>query len=528
MKTKPSRFYITTPIYYVNDNPHLGTAYTSIISDIFNRYHKLFKEETFFLTGLDEHGQKSQQTAEALGKHPQEHCDEMSQIYQKTWKALNIEYDLFFRTTHRYKESPHKKNHTNAVQTVLQTLKDQGDIYEGLYKGWYSVSEEIFYKEKELIDGKSPSGREVIPIEEKNYFFKMSKYQERLQEHLDKYPSFILPSWRHNELKGFLKKPLQDLCISRPKKRVSWGVEIPFDTDYVAYVWVDALLNYITGVGFGGETKEDIHDFKKWWIQTGAVHFIGKDILTTHGVYWPCLLMALSLPLPKTIFAHGWLLNKEQEKMSKSKGDVLNPLELAEQLGVDGLRYFLARDIPLGNDAAISKEIMTQKINQDLSHSVGNILSRLTHLVEKHFTGRIPPSAPLKEDKAPTNEEPLRKQLIFMTEKLTTDFKGQIEGFQLSQALGNIQNLLTEVNVYLEKTAPWKMIKTNKEAAGVVIYTSLEVLRICGILLTPVMPEKMSLLLNTLSSKASFENLKWGELKEGEPVKIIPPLFPKL
>ena len=528
MKTKPSRFYITTPIYYVNDSPHLGTAYTSIISDIFNRYHRLFGEETFFLTGLDEHGQKSQQAAEALGKHPQEHCDEMSRIYQKTWKALNIKYDLFFRTTHRYDKSSHKKNHTDAVQKVLQRLKNQGDIYEGLYKGWYSVSEEIFYKEKELVDGKSPSGREVIPIEEKNYFFRMSKYQERLQKYLESHPSFILPSWRQNELKGFLKKPLQDLCISRPKKRVSWGVEIPFDSDYVAYVWVDALLNYITGVGFGGEEKEDIQAFKKWWIQAGAVHFIGKDILTTHGVYWPCLLMALDLPLPKTIFAHGWLLNKEQKKMSKSKGDVLNPLELAEQLGVDELRYFLARDIPLGKDAAISKEIMKQRINQDLSYSVGNILSRLSHLVERHFNSCIPSETPFTKKPTSTDRQQLQKQLTCITEKLLTHFENQIENFQLSQALENTQNLLTEVNIYLEKTAPWKMIKTNKQEAGVVIYTSLEVLRICGILLTPVMPEKMNLLLDTLSSKASFENLKWGGLKEGQPVKIIPPLFPKL
>ena len=520
-------FYITTPIYYVNDSPHLGTAYTSIISDIFNRYNKLLGRETFFLTGLDEHGQKCQQAAETLGKHPQEHCDEMSRIYKKTWKALNIQYDLFFRTTHRYDASLHKKDHTAVVQTVLQKLKDQGDIYEGLYKGWYSISEEIFYKEKELVDGKSPSGREVIPIEEKNYFFKMSKYQERLKKYLDEHPSFILPFWRQNELKGFLKKPLHDLCISRPKKRVSWGVELPFDSDYVAYVWVDALLNYITGVGFGGEEREDILDFEKWWIQTGAVHFIGKDILTTHGIYWPCLLMALELPLPKTIFAHGWLLNKEQEKMSKSRGDVLNPMELAEELGVDGLRYFLAREIPLGNDAAISKDMMKLRIHQDLSHSVGNILSRLTHLVEKHFEGFVPSETPPQKDSDFREAEELQQKLIHMTEELLLGFKSRIENFQLSQTLEAVQNLLKEVNVYLEKTKPWKTVKTHKEEAGRVLYTSLEVLRICGILLSPVMPDKMNLLLRTLKSEASFENLKWGGLKEGQSLKTIPSLFPK-
>ena len=511
-----SQFYITTPIYYVNDNPHLGTAYTTIISDIFNRYHKLFGRETFFLTGLDEHGQKCQQAAETFGKSPQKHCDEMSQIYKKAWEVLNIRYDLFFRTS--------SLQHKTVVQKVLTQLKDQGDIYEGVYKGWYSVSEEIFYREKELVDGKSPGGREVIPIEEKNYFFKMSRYQKKLQAHLENHPSFILPSWRQNELKGFLKNPLQDLCISRPKKRVFWGVEIPFNPDYVAYVWVDALLNYVTAIGY----LENEKIFQKWWVDTGAVHFIGKDILTTHGVYWSSLLMALKLPLPKTIFAHGWLLNKEREKMSKSGGEILNPLELTERLGADGLRYFLARDIPLGNDAAVSREIMEKRIHQDLSNSIGNILSRLSRMVEKHFNGQIP-SGTLKTKKALSEEkEKLQKNLINLTKNLCSDFEIKIKNFQLSEALEKTQNLLTEVNIYLEKTAPWKMIKTNKEEAGVVLYTSLESLRICGILFFPVMPKKMTTLLEILKSEPSARNLKWGKLKAGQDLKSPSPLFPKI
>lgn len=518
MPSPTRRFYITTPIYYVNDTPHLGTAYTTLISDIFNRYHKLFGKETFFLTGLDEHGQKCQQAALAKGCLPQEHCDQMSRSYQSVWKALNIRYDLFFRTS-----SP---SHKALVQKALMQLKNQGDIYEGLYKGWYSPSEEIFYQEKELIEGKSPAGREVIPLEEKNYFFKMSKYQNALQKHLEENRFFIFPSFRQNELKGFLKKPLQDLCISRPKKRVSWGVEIPFDSDYVAYVWVDALLNYITAIGYGEKEKE----FQKWWFDTGAVHFIGKDILTTHGIYWPCLLMALKLPLPKTILAHGWLLNKEQEKMSKSKGLKIEPLELARHLGVDGLRYALARDIPLGKDAALSTALMEQRLNQDLAHSLGNILNRLLHLLKQQFEGYVPaPKAAtdLKDSNSAAREE-LQKKLQHKTIELTQDFEDLIENFQLSEALIRIQDVLKHLNIYLEKTAPWKLARTNKPAAGVVIYTSLEALRIVSILLSPVMPEKINLLLSTLKSSAKKENLKWGLLKEGEALSApATPLFPQ-
>ena len=533
MHDPSSRFYITTPIYYVNAKPHLGTAYTSILSDIFNRYHRFFGKETFFLTGLDEHGQKCQQAAEERGLDPKKHCDEMSLKYQEAWKTLNIQYDLFFRTTHRYSKNSNRGDHTTAVRQALQKLKDQGDIYKGVYEGWYSVSEEIFYAQKDLIDGKSPLGKEVIPIKEENYFFRMSRYQNRLKEHLEENPHFIYPSFRQNELKGFLRNPLQDLCISRSKKRVSWGIELPFDSNYVAYVWVDALLNYITGVGFGGGVEEDNDSFKKWWMETGAVHFIGKDILITHGIYWPSLLMALGFPLPKTIVAHGWLLNKEREKMSKSEGDILNPLDMVKVFGVDGLRYFLAREIPIGKDAAILKELIKKRINQDLTYSVGNILSRLTHLLQKRFKGCIPKG--IGQFKSSDKEEEiLREKLVRKTEKLCSDFKDRIENFQLSEALKDLQDVLKEVNVYLEKTAPWKLPSDQDQKAGLILYTSLEVLRICGTLLFPVMPEKMNLLLKSLKSEDSLlknpsvSNLKWGGLKEGTVLKATTPLFPKL
>ena len=529
MKTEAPRFYITTPIYYVNARPHLGTAYTGVIADILNRYRKLFGEETFFQTGLDERGQKCQRAAEAQGKTPQEHCDEMSRIHQKVWDRLNVRYDLFFRTSHKYKD-PAKTNHTKALQNGLRKLQEKGDVYEDVYEGLYSVSEEMFYSEKDLKDGKSPAGKEVVPIKEKNYFFKMSRYQERLIKHLEENPGFVRPAARQNELKGFLRKPLQDLCISRPKKRVSWGAELPFDSDYTIYVWVDALFNYITGAGYGSDEAEDARFFQKWQENTGACHLIGKDILITHGVYWPCLLMALDLPLPKLIFAHGWLLTKNTGKMSKSGGDVLDPLRLTEKFGSEPLRYFLAREIDLGHDAEVSLDGMRQRINQDLSNSIGNILSRLIRLTELRFQGCIPSppesgSAGAKESgpedvgpeesgpaaaraarsegtAAPAtreNEDDFPNRLVCKTQALCRNFKGRIKNFQLSGVLGDIQDILRDVNVYLEKTAPWKKTVSQKEAAEI-LYVSLETVRICGILLFPVTPNKMRRLLQTLNA----------------------------
>ena len=501
-------FYISTPLYYVNDKPHLGTAYTSLIADILNRYQKLFGRSCFFITGADEHGQKCEQTALKKGLTPQEHCDQMSLQFEETWKSLNISYDLFFRTSFDY--------HCQAVQKALQSLYDKGDIYPSNYKGWYCVSEEIFYTEKDLVNGKSPTGKEVIPLEEKAWFFKMSKYQRALQEHLENHPYFIKPTERQNEIKGFLKQSLQDLCISRPKKRVSWGVELPFDKNCVAYVWVDALLNYVTGTGYLSNEKH----FKKYWLEGETTHLIGKDILMTHAVYWSCLLMALKLPLPKTIFAHGWLLNKQDEKMSKSQGDKLDPLELTEKLGLDELRWFLAKELVLGKDSALSLELMAQKINEDLADNLGNIFSRVSCLIEKNFEGQIP-----------CNKEISNQENSFLkqeTENIQKDFKMKIDNFELSQTLQSLAGLLVEVNKYLEQTAPWKLVKTDKQKAGAVLYDCLEVLRICGILLSPVMPKKMDQLLSALGETADFKNTEWGRLPLGKSLKHPTALFPKI
>lgn len=505
-----NHFYITTPIYYVNDQAHLGTAYSTVIADILNRYHQLFGENTFFLSGVDEHGQKCEQAAKAKNLSPQEHCDQMSALFQKAWAELGVNYNMFLRTS----SSQHKK----LVQKIVQNLYDKGDIYSSNYKGWYCISEEIFYTEKDLVDGKSPSGKEVTYIEEKNYFFKMSKYQKALIKHLDDNPKFIRPAHRQNEIKSFLKKQLQDLCISRPKKRLSWGVELPFDKDYVIYVWVDALINYLTGINY----LEDDASFQKYWKQAGATHLIGKDILMIHGVYWPCLLMALNLELPKTIFAHGWLLNKSQEKMSKSQGEKLDPLELAKDLGVEELRYFLAREIPLGNDAYVSRSLMVRRINQDLSDQLGNMLSRLARLVEKNYSGKI--IKPTLESSDCSDSHSFKQK----TEALSQQVKHKIENYQLSESLQDIMNLLTELNRYLEQQAPWKTVKTDLEQAAVVLYNALEVLRICSILLYPVMPKKIEQILDLLGEKPTWENLQWGRLPLGKNLSHPAAIFPRI
>ncbi len=504
-------FYITTPIYYVNDKPHLGTAYCTITADVLKRFHKLFGEETLFLTGVDEHGQKVQQAAEKRGVPPLQHCDEMAENFKKTWAGLDIDNDIFFRTT-----SP---VHAKVVQTCLQKLYDKGEIYADTYEGWYSVSEEIFYTEKDLVDGKSPTGAAVSKIQEKNYFFRMSKYREKLIDYIEKNPKFIQPDYRKNEVLGFLRQELGDLCISRPKARLSWGIEIPFDREYVTYVWFDALLNYATAVGL--EQKERAADFKKWWTDSGPIHLIGKDILTTHCVYWTTMLLALDIPLPRGVFATGWVLNKDNAKMSKSKGDVVNPTDIAAMIGLDELRYFLIRDIHMGNDAPFSLDLVQARVNSELANNFGNLLSRSTNLVEKFFAGQRPPF---------TKDDELSSALKAKTLELPALVKKEVEDFRPSYALEHIIQVLSAANRYLEEKAPWKLAKDNLSEAGHVLATTLEVLRITATLLGPVMPRKTTDLLSRLGvEKSEWSDLaKWPVLKEGSAIRKGDPLFPRL
>lgn len=508
-----NRFYVTTPIYYVNDKPHLGSAYTTVIADVLTRYHRLFGEEAYFLTGTDEHGQKVEQAAKARGKNPQEHCDEFAQVFVNAWSMLNVKYDQFFRTTSEF--------HNKAVQEVLQELYDRGEIYSDTYEGWYNVSDETFHTEKELVNGKAPNGKEVVKISEKNYFFRMSKYQQKLIDYINQNPQFIQPESRRNEVLGFLRQPLNDLCISRPKSRLKWGIEIPFDRDYVTYVWFDALLNYATAVGYKQKGREE--EFKKWWQETGVVHLIGKDILTTHTVYWPTMLMAMGIPLPKTIYAHGWILNKDNEKMSKSKGSVMDPNHFVRDIGEDALRYFLVHDIPFGHDAPASHELIYGRVNTDLANNLGNLLSRTTNLITKFFEGKAP-AAPAAPDLPTTT-------LIALAKSTGARVKDSILDFQPHKAIDHVLHLLNDTNKYLEEKAPWKMAKTDLNAAGETLYVALEVLRLSAYLLSPVMPGKMTKLLEIVGGSLNlpFEKaIQWGTTQPGTNVQKAEPLFPRI
>lgn len=508
------RFYLTTPIYYVNDTPHIGHAYTTVVADVLARYHRLFGHEVRLLTGVDEHGQKVQQATVKHGLDPQAYVDSMAENFKGVWKELNIQYDIFFRTTDAF----HKK----AVQDCLQQLWDKGEIYAEDYEGLYSVSEEIFYTEKDLVNGKTPFGNEVVTIKEKNYFFRMGKYKDALVKHIEENPDFIQPSARRNEVLGFLKKDLHDLCISRPKARLSWGIELPFDKDYVTYVWFDALLNYATGVGYQQPARAA--EFKTWWQETGAVHLLGKDITTTHAVYWPTMLMALGIALPKTIFAHGWWLTDSGEKMSKSKGSVVKPLDMKEVVGVDPLRYFLTRDIALGNDASFSPELVVSRVNSELANNLGNLLSRVTNLVDKNFAGQAPGFGPALAPETAALLESLRRA--------GPSVKSSVLAMEPQAAVQAVVDTLNEANKYIGDRAPWKQVKEADLApAAETLQAGLEALRVAALLLSPVMPEKCAAILATIGwpqAPAFGDALEVPGLPKGAPVKKAEPMFPRV
>jgi len=476
-------FFITTPIYYVNDEPHIGHAYTTILADVLARYHKIAKEKVFFLTGLDEHGQKVAQAAEKRGVNPQQHCDEMAPRFEKLWKRLEIDNDDFIRTT--------DPRHTKIVQKILQEVYDKNDIEPGEYEGWYSVSEERFITETEKESGEF---RDVKKLKEKNYFFKMSKYQKRLIEYIDGHPDFIQPEHRKNEILGFLKQPLGDLCITRPKSRMSWGIEIPFDKDYVTYVWFDALINYISVPGYGNEKK-----FKQCW--PANIHLIGKDILTTHAVYWPTMLFSLGIDLPKTIFAHGWWLMGES-KMSKSLGNVVNPLDLIQKFGVDPVRYYLMSEMVLGQDANFTLDSFIKRYNSDLANDFGNLLNRVSGLINKLFDSKVPD---------PVNEPDVKddaKEMIDEGKLLEKRLLEAIEAMDIRRAIDLAMNMVRTANKYLERQAPWKVAKEDLTKAGGILYNATEALRIASRFLLPVMPSKAEQVLDILGA-ANTSN-EWG------------------
>ncbi|RCL90390.1 methionine--tRNA ligase [bacterium] len=493
------RFYVTTPIYYVNDKPHIGHAYTTILADVLSRYHRNKGRDVFFLTGLDEHGQKVQQAAEERGVEPKIHCDEMAPRFIELWDELHIQYDDFIRTT--------EKRHMDVVQNILQKVYDKGDIYEDNYEGLYSVSEERFITEKEADSG---DFRDIKKLKEKNYFFKMSKYQEKLISHIENNSRFIQPVHRKNEVLGFLKSPLNDLCISRPKSRLNWGIELPFDSDYVTYVWFDALINYVSALGFDSDEKK----YNTYW--PANLHLIGKDILTTHSVYWPTMLLSVGIKLPKTIFAHGWWLN-DQSKMSKSVGNVVDPLQLIKSYGVDPVRFYLMKEMVLGQDSNFSIESFVKCYNNDLANDFGNLLSRVSNLINKFYNGILVEGEDLSED-----GKIVKGCAIETIDKVSK----LIDEMKIDDAIDSVFLLIKNVNKFLEVTVPWKVVKTDLKKGGALLFTAAESLRIIALLLAPIMPNRTALVLETLNTKNT--EIYWGGLVIGSKIKTHKPLFPRI
>ncbi len=500
--TKP--FYITTPLYYVNDKPHIGHAYTNILCDTFARFHRFMGEKVFFLTGTDEHGEKIDKTARLKGADTKAFVDGMVPRFKELWTKLDIHYDYFIRTT----DEAHKK----SVQDILQKLYEKGDIYLGKYKGLYCTPCESFWTTSQLVEGKCPDcKREVQEITEENYFFKLSKYRDWLVKYIHDNPGFVRPDSRRNEILGFLKEPLEDLCISRPRNRLAWGIDFPFSKNHVVYVWFDALSNYISAVGYPAKMKE----FQDLW--PADLHMVGKDILRQHTVYWPVMLKALDLELPKTVFAHGWW-TIEGAKVSKSVGNIVDPEELAAKYSLDTLRYFLLREVTLGSDGAYSEGLLIERFNQDLANDLGNLVLRTTSMLERYFGGKI---------EAASADKKLKSIALNSREVMIKAMKD----FDPRGALASIWELVTNANRYVEETKPWQLAKEKKnEELAQVLAELLEAVRYTGIMLAPFLPESSRKICASfgISGIPSVKQLDWGALKPGVMVAKGEALFPRI
>jgi methionyl-tRNA synthetase len=501
-------FYVTTPIYYVNAKPHLGHVYTTVIADVLARYHKLIGEKVFFLTGTDEHGDKIMETAKELGTTPWELADENSARFRDLWPELQIENDRFIRTT--------EPDHVKTVQAILNDVYEKGDIYFGEYGGHYCTGCERFMTETEMVEGKCPIHLKPLTyVQEQNYFFRMEKYRPWLIEYIKDNPDFIRPERYRNEVLGMLREPIDDLCISRPKKRLSWGIELPFDSDYVCYVWFDALINYLTGIGYpGGE------HFAQFWEE--AQHLIGKDILKPHAVYWPTMLKAMGVGPYRHLNVHGFW-NVDATKMSKSLGNVVDPLEMKNKYGVDAFRYFLVRDMVFGLDSNFSEEALVERYNADLANDLGNLVSRSTKMVAKYFGGVLPAS----EGKLDDIDHELRGLCI----SVVAEYTARMESLELHTALMSVWSLISALNKYIDKTSPWELAKSSKARLSTVIYHIMESLRFVSVLVSPVMPGISARILDLLGLQGgtSLDALRtFGMLQPGVMIKEAKALFPRV